>query len=191
MSNITKGLLGFGVVAGVFGLAAFFGYTPFLKVVDNVMQVAGTTPQGGTTSTAHFYSVATLLASPGANATSSSIFNPTGSDLYISSIKAGCELVGTSQTAYSGIGLAALTVFAATSSTLNPSSNAFNANKVGGGNITIGTSTAFFAISTSTIGGANGSPNPYTVWPAASYLTFTTNATNTAQCTFGVDAFSS
>lgn len=186
MSTITKGLLGFGVVAGVFGLAAFFGYTPFLKVVDNVMQVAGTTPQGGTTSTAHFYSIAALLAAPGANATSSSILNTTGNDLYVTSFKAGCELVGTSQTAYTGAGLAALTVKAATSSTVAPVSNS-NLNLAG--SITIATTTANFLESSTTA--ATGVSTVNYLWSAGSYMTFTTNATNTAQCTFGVDAFSS
>lgn len=45
MSNNTKYLLGFAVVAGIFGLLAFFGYTPFLNVISNttqqIQQVAG------------------------------------------------------------------------------------------------------------------------------------------------------
>ena len=187
MSNITKVLLGFGVVAGIFGLAAFFGYTPFLKIVDNITQVAGTTPQGGTTSTAHFYSVAALLAAPGANATSSSILNTTGNDLYISDIKAGCENIGTSKTAYSGTGLLALTLSVSTTSTAAPA--AAGANLINNGVTNIGTSTAFFTIASSTA--TNGNTTSSAIWAAGSYLTFTTNATNTAQCTFGVTAFSS
>lgn len=151
-------------------------------------QLASATPQGGTTSSALFYSVAANLGAPGANATSSTVFNLSGSDLYITSVTAGCENVGTSQTAYTGAPLSALTLSVATSSTAAPATNS-NTNLVGGGTITIGTSTTQYTIASTTA--TIGSPKVYNLWAAGSALDFTTNATNTAQCTFGVNAFSS
>lgn len=155
-------------------------------------QLAATTPQGGTTSSALFYSVAANLGAPGANATSSTVFNNSyginGSDLYITSVTAGCENVGTSQTAYTGAPLSALTLSVATSSTAAPATNG-NTNLVGGGTITIGTSTTQYTIASTTA--TIGSPKVYNLWASGSALDFTTNATNTAQCTFGVNAFSS
>ena len=187
MTTTSKSLLAFAVVGAIAGLVAFFGFSPFGKTI---IEQFGTTTQGGTTSTAHYYSVAVNLANPGSNATSSSILNSSPNDYYVSSIKAGCESVGTSQTAYTGTGLAALTLKVATSSTPAPATNG-NTNTVGGATaITIGTSTSNFAVSSSTISAA-GTPQPFVVWAAGSYMTFTTNATNTAMCTFGVEAFSS
>ncbi len=146
----------------------------------------GASAQGSTGQSASQYNVYGVnLAAAGANATSSSVYNGSGQDLYITAIKAGCETVGTSRTAYTGAGLAALTVSVATSSAAHPASNS-NTNIVGGGAFTLATSTAQFAFSTSTALG--GSSSIYNVWAAGSYMTFTVNATNTAVCTFGVDA---
>lgn len=147
-----------------------------------------TTPAGGTTSTAHFYSIAVNLASPGANATSSSILNTSSNDMYVSSVKIGCEAVGTSKTAYTGTGLAALQFSVGTSSTAAPV--VVPGNLVGGNAITVSTSTAYFGISSSTIV-VPGSTSVNIIWQAGSYMTFWANATNTATCTAGVEAFSS
>lgn len=187
MSTFTKSAIAFGVVAGIFGLVTFFGYSPFVKMV----QTLGTSPQGTTSSTAKFFSVAVSLTSPGANATSSSIQNTSSNDYYISSLKSGCESVGTSQTAYTGLGLASLKVTVATTSTAAPSTWPAGTNVIGGSSLTIGTSTPNFGVSSSTIPGPTGVSTTSIIWAAGSYLTFMTNATNTAQCTFGVEAFSS
>lgn len=172
------------VLAAVIALAIVGAYQyPKTEVITS------TSPQGGTTTTAHFYSVAVNLATPGANATSSSVFNSSSNDYYVSSIKGGCENIGTSKTAYTGTGLAALTLSVATSSTAAPIGNA-NANIVGNTTITIGTSTSQFAVSSSTLASL-GTPSPSIIWGAGTYMTFTFNATNTAACTVGVEAFSS
>ena len=84
--------------------------------------------------------------------------------------------------------MASLQLTVATSSTAAPATNG-NTNSVGGGAVTIGTSTATYVVSTSTV--AVGTANTYAIWLAGSYLTFTTNATNTAVCTFGVDYIAS
>lgn len=182
MSKIQISIAALAIAAAIVG-AYFYPSSSVLT------QFVGTSPQGSTFSSAKFYAVAVNLASPGANATSSSILNTDANDRYVSSIKLGCEGVGSSNTAFTGGGLAALTVFAATSSTAAPANNTFNANKVGGGNITVSTSTTVFAISSSTI--SVGSSNVYFVWPTNTYMTFTFNATNTAVCTIGVETLAS
>lgn len=158
--------------------------------------LAGAAPAGSTDFTPTWAAVAGVnLATPGTlgaiggNGTSSSVLNSSTNDYYISTIKVGCEGVGASNTAYSGGGLAALTLSVATSSTPGPASNG-NASVVGGGTLTIGTSTSQFGMSSSTLPAA-GNPKGYLIWGAGTYLTFTTNATNTAVCTFGADYFSS
>lgn len=187
MSNAK--IFGAFVVAAVLALVLIGGYYyPAAPAQIAPVMYAGTSPQGATFNTAHFGGIAAILAAPGVNATSSSVLNTSSSDYYVTSIKIGCEGVGTSQTAYTGTGLAALTLKVATSSTAAPATNG-NTNLVGGGSITIATSTTNFTLSTSTAAG--GSTNVYTIWPAGAYLTFTTNATNTASCTFGADYFSS
>lgn len=173
-----------GLIAGAVMLV--FMPTPVQKVIQ---QISGTTTQGGTGQTARQYNVYGVnLAAPGSNATTSSIVNNTGNDLFITGLKVGCENVGTSNTAYSGAGLASLTVYAATTSTSNPA-NVTNTNKVGGGNITIATSSSSFIQASTTA--LSGNSAWYSIWPNGTYLTFTTNATNTAVCTFGADVTSS
>lgn len=152
-------------------------------VVQNIT-TAGTSPQGSTFTSAKFAGVAARLSSPGASATSSSLLNSDSNDRIITGLRVGCQSVGTSQTAYTGAGLASLTVFAATTSSSAPATNS-NTNKVGGGNITIGTSTATYTIATSSA--PTGTGAIYNVWATGTYLTFTVNATNTALCTFGAD----
>lgn len=179
-------------IAAVLGAFAFFGLTPFKLVVTKIL---GTTTQGGTGNIARQYNVYGVnLGAPGSNATTSSIYNGTGNDLFVTHVIVGCQGVGTSKTAYTGAGLASLTVYAATTSTSNPA-NVTNANKVGGGNLVIGTSTAQFMEASSTSAGLatglGGSNLVNNIWPASSYMTFTTNATNTAVCTFGVGVTSS
>jgi len=173
---IVTGVIALIIAGGVFG-----GYK---YLVTPVQQVAGS-PVGTTFNTSKFAGVNVNLANPGANGTSTTILNSDASDRYITSIETGCEGVGTSKTAYTGVGLSALTLSVATTSTANIATNG-NANVVGGGTITMGTSTSQFAISTSTNAGANGNPAPYFIWGAGTYLDFTFNATNTAACTVGV-----
>ena len=142
----------------------------------------GASPAGSTFGDAKQAMIAINLAAPGANATSTSILNSDGNDRFITSEEVSCEGVGTSKTAYTGAGLASLTLTVATSSTAAPASNA-NSNTLPV--ITIATSTAYFGIASSTVG-APGNSSVSNVWAANSDLTFTANATNTALCTVGV-----
>lgn len=151
-------------------------------------QLAATSPQGSTGSTARQYSIFGVnLAAPGANATSSSIQNNTSNDIYVTAVKIACEGVGTSKTAYTGAGLAALTMSVGTTSTAAPA--AVPTNLIGGSAYTIATGTVNFLLASSTNG--NALANFTGIWPAGSYMTFFSNATNTAVCTVGVDGTSS
>lgn len=195
MTTPTRALLSLAVVGAIFGTLAFFNVTPFRTIVQNVI-TAGASPQGATVTSAGLYTVAGVnLAAPGPSATSSSIFNNTGQDLYVDSVKVGCEGIGSSNTAYSGAGLASLKVQAATTSTSNPVS-LVNTNLVGGAAFVIATSAVQYTLSSSTAaavgtGSATGNSSMVNIWPNQTYLTFTTNATNTAVCTFGVGVFQS
>lgn len=150
---------------------------------------------GTTFNTAKIAAVAVNLASVGANGTSTSILNSDAFDRYVTGVRTACVGVGTSKTAYSGAGLAALTLSIGTSSTAAPA--AVPTNLVASP-LTIATSTGYFAVSSSTVGnlattsvsgavGITGITSDNFVWLTGSYITFATNATNTATCVFGVD----
>lgn len=176
-NNIIVGI----VVALVAGVAGYLlGHTPSVSVT--------TSPTGSTFSTAKTALVAINLANPGSTGTSTSILNTDSNDRYITSVEAGCTGVGTSKSAYAGVGLAALTLTMATSSTAAPATNG-NVNTLQS-IITIGTSTPNFVISSSTAGGV-GNNLVSNIWASGSYLTITSNATNTAVCTAGVKYFGS
>lgn len=187
----TKIIYGGVVIGAILGVLAFVGFSPFTKTI--VQQFSSTT-QGATGNTARQANIYGVnLATPGANATSSSILNPTGQDVYITAFKAGCTGIGSSNTAYTGSGLAALTVKLATTSTAAPA-NITNANLIGGAGVIIATSTPQFMIASTTSAGTAAAPGSgaiYGIWTANSYITFQVNATNSAVCTFGVDYFQS
>lgn len=177
MTKYILAFIGAVVIAG-----AIYGAYLYPKAT----QPFGTSGQGTTLNSAKFYGVAGVnLATPGANGTSTSILNNTGNDLYPTAIRAGCESVGTSKTAYTGAGLSSLQISVGTSSTAAPA--AVPTTLVNGAVITIATSSPQFELNTivtsSSLGGA--------VWPSNTYMTFWSNATNTAMCTFGVDAITS
>lgn len=183
MSTFSKSFLAFAVVGALAGFIAFFNVSPFHDAV--VQQLAGASAVGSTFNTAKIATVSVAPSAPGTNATSTSILNTDANDRYILSEEVGCNTVGTSKTAYSGTGLAALTLTFATSSTAAPATAGSLGQTIGGGALTISTSTAFFSIASSTsgVGNAAGSSN---VWAAGSYLTMQFNATNTAACVIGV-----
>jgi len=183
-------------IAGAVILAAIVGGYFYPKVPA----LFGTSTQGGTFTTAKFFGIAANLAAPGANATSSSVLNSTGQDLYITAVKAGCEGMGQSNPAYTGgAGMLSNGLFMqiATTSTAAPATTT-NPNWVGGYTTILATTTGQFAFASSTAAGYatstlvnSGSTLVNNIWSAGSYITFFVNATNTAKCTFGVDAFSS
>lgn len=179
MNNYIKS--GVGVV--VLALILWAGVT-----YPKVVQTLGGSPSGTTFGDAKFAAVSINLANPGANGTSTSLINTDGTDRYVSAVKVGCEGIGTSQTAYTGTGLAALTMKVGTTSTSNPASFLSFA-AISNTGITISTSTVDTMISSSTLLVATSSLAA--VWPSNTPMTFYFNATNTAQCAIGVDYFQS
>lgn len=167
----------------------FYGVVGAIVIVGLVMiyllsaKAHAASPQGSTYFNGNFAGTVISMAAPGANATSTSILNTTGNDLYITGEKLLCENVGTSKTAYTGAGLASVTFTAATSSTAAPAINA-NTNTLPV--MTLATSSVQFTLSSSTAG-TPGNGLVSNLWLAGSYLTFFANATNTANCTVGVD----
>jgi hypothetical protein len=140
--------------------------------------IVGNSPVGTEFGTAKLASINWSLAS--ASATTTSLYNNDRNDRVITDSFLACDTVGTSQTAYTGAGLAALTLKAATTTTAAPAivSNtnlALNVSAVATSSVNV-----YVASSTEPAATMNR------IWPAGSYLSFFTNATNTAQCITGV-----
>lgn len=181
MTNSLKIVIAFAVTGAVAGLLAFFGLTPFGKTIVHQM-VAGASPAGTTFNSAKIAAVSMVPLSAGA--TSTSILNNDANIRWMAGFgMAACTGVGTSNTFPStGTGLAAWSVQAATTSVPN---NGLQGNTNYAMNLTIPTSTPVENISTSTPSAQWG------LWAPGTYMTFTTNATNTAACVFEMDYVSS
>lgn len=169
------------VVLAVIVVAAIVGGYYFPKF--NSAGIAGSSATGSTFNTAKTAAIVMNLATAGANATSSSILNSDSNDRFVTGVRVGCNGVGTSKTAYTGTGLAALTLTVGTSTTAAPATFVGFANVMSA--FTLGTSTPVLVVASSTLQTATSSLAAF--WPANSYMTFTVNATNTAVCTMGVD----
>lgn len=176
MTTLQKSVL---AIVGIVVLVGSYGGYRYL--FSSPSQIAGTSPTGSTFGTAKYAGITANLAAPGANATSSSILNTDSNDRYPTAVRIGCQGIGTSKVAYSGGALANLLLSVGTSSTAAPTQ--VPGTLVTGSTITIGTTTGQDVVNTVVTASVLGAA----VWPAGSYMTFFTNATNTAQCTFGVD----
>lgn len=125
--------------------------------------------------------IANIVWALSSSATTTSIVNSDASDRVIEQVQYYCSGIGTSKTAFTGTGLAALIFTAATTSASAPASisttNAFL-------NTTIATSSTELFVASTTPGLTSTAINR--VWASGSYITFSTNATNTASCTIGV-----
>lgn len=177
------------IVSIVLVIAIVLGFV--YKLSNGVSVTAGTSPTGATFNDAKLALI--VMAPATGTATSSSVLNNTSNDWYVTSIKAGCEKLGTSFTAYTGAALANLTLSIATSSTVGPATNG-NGNLVGLGVVNIATTTGNFTEASSTASTAvpnTGSTAINNVWAAGSYETFTFNATTTGVCSVGLEYFSS
>lgn len=166
-------------VAVALFLGLFVGY--YVSSQDNVAPTASISPAGTTGTTGKYYSQTLSLTS--ASATTTSLYNGSGFDFAIRSVDVTCQLVGTSKTAYTGTGLAALTFKMATSSTNTVTGQVTDINSNFAANITIGTSTVDSYNATSTEGVIAGTSK---IWPNGTYLLGSANATNTASCAVGV-----
>lgn len=171
---------------GVIAIIAIIGSYFYPKSVTTTVEKTIVGSAVGTTfNTAK---VAQINFSPAtAAATSTSILNSDDSARWVTDSFSYCSGVGTSKVAYSGGGLANLIFQAATTSTSNPNT-VTNTNAVM--NITISTTTtggfSSNATTTATTTGAYGLYPGYQYWSSGSYMTFWSNATNTAACTVGV-----
>lgn len=179
MTTLIKSAIAFGVVAGLLGVIAFLGLSPFASSpTQSTNQLSVGSAAGTTFNTAKVATTVMIPAAPGATATTSSILNSDASDRKIESFKIDCSNVGTSLT-NTGAGIATWQVSFATSSTATPAVNP-NVNAVA---LVIATSTpdSFNVLATAT-----STPAVNRVWAAGSYLTIGFNATNTASCVAGV-----
>lgn len=169
-------LYGAVVVGAVLGAVAFFGFSPFLKTI---VKDFGTT--SGTSGTQQ---VATFAFNPTiASATTSSVLNGDTQDRVVTGSDVACSGVGTSKTAYTGAGLAAVTFTMSTTSTANPAALT-QTNYVL--NATFATSTTDSYVSTTSANVVNSATGNGVRWQAGSYMTISSNATNTAACVVGV-----
>lgn len=166
------------VLAVVIG-GAIYGAYQYPKYQATVSSTAGTTFL-----TAKFAGVSVSLANPGTTGTTSSILNTDAGTRYVTGVRAACDSVGTSYTAYTGTGLASLTLSIGTSSTASANTIGATAKVLTNGIIATSTYTNSFATSTSQLGSTAQSA---TLWHTGEYMNFQSNATNTAACTFGVD----
>ncbi len=145
---------------------------------------AGTSPAGSSFTTPKFYGVAVNLASPGSTGTSTSLTNTDANDRYVTGYRYACQGIGSSNTAYSGGGLASLFMKIGTTTTAAPAT--FSSNIPVSNGMTIATSTPINSVASSTAQLGNAA-----LWRSGEILTFYFNATNTATCTIGVDTIAS
>lgn len=158
-------------------VALLLGLTAGYYVSSRDNQGVKFAPTGTSNTSAKIASKVMDLSS--ASGTSTSIYNGSGFDWGIESSFAVCNGVGTSKTAYTGAGLAALLMQAATTSTNAP---AVVSNTNYASNQTVSTSTSISYNATSTEGVITGTSR---IVKNGEYLTFFANATNTASCTVG------
>lgn len=177
-SNMKSSTLLWAGIIVVALLAAGAYYYPS----QNDTQTLAGSPVGTTFNTAKVAAINWTLST---GATTTSVLNSDASDRYVKAIEMGCEAVGTSQTPLTGVGLLALTIKAATTSSASPAVIS-NAHVIGNSGFTLATSTPTFVIASSTVAGPAGSSDIANIWAAGSYMTFWSNATNTAVCTVGV-----
>jgi hypothetical protein len=175
----TKAL--FAIAAAlIIGAAIYGGYQyPIASTF-----VGASTP-GATQSTAKIASVAVNLATTGANGTSTSLFNGDANDRIVTNGYATCSTLSTSYTPNGlNTGIASLLLQAATTSTASPVT-VTNTNLAI--NVPIATTTPTDAYTAT----SSYAYAPTQRWAAGTYMTFFTNATNTASCTFGVNYIAS
>lgn len=135
----------------------------------------GASATGSTFSTAKQFSK--IWAPVSASATTTSIYNDTGNSLYVTRSFFYCS--GASlNTSVSSI------IFSAATTSTNAPASLGNTNYLLIDSMATATP-AYVATTTFTSTAAN------LVWPAGSYVTFSSNGTNTAVCTIGVDAIGS
>ncbi len=126
--------------------------------------------------------IAAITWSPSTGATSTAILNSDSSDRKIESFVADCSNMGVSQTPLTGTGLLSNgLVFSMATTSTNAPAVVSNANIL---SLPIATTSLDVY---NIVGTGTSTPNGLVrVWAAGSYLTFWSNATNTASCVVGV-----
>jgi hypothetical protein len=180
MIKKTIGIIILGIVAFVAGLWIGVRYLGSTQT-----QLAGSSPTGSTYQGATLPAITMNLSVP--TGTTTSISNNSGNDQYVTSVDVGCEKVGSSNTAYTGTGLANLQLTIGTSSA--PVTANFVPSIAVASNFNISTSTPNFVLASSSPSIATSSNG--LIWNAGSVLVISFNATNTAQCTVGVGTIGS
>ncbi len=145
------------------------------------VSVGAISPVGTTGTTGKYLSVTMSLN--GTTGTTTSILNRFGQDVAVRATDVMCQTVGTSRTAYTGAGLAALNFKIATSSTNTVTGNVTDINANYLANLNVGTSTTDDYAATSTEGVIQGTSR---IIPAGAYAIISSNATNTASCAVGL-----
>lgn len=117
--------------------------------------------------------------------TSTSILNNGGSDRAIIATRAYCSSIGTSQTFTTGVGLTSngWTLLAATTSVANQGLQG-NTNYILNGFIGTTSPLGTYYLASTTEGVIQYVAR---IWPVNTYLTFNSNATNTATCSYDAD----
>ena len=168
------------VVGIVIGLVAGF----FLFDSENVLSLVSTS----NSTTFSSAKIAEVGFSPATgSATSTSILNTDSNDRVVTGSFYYCNNLGTSLTAYTGAGLASLLFKAATTSTAAPAT-------VSNANLLLSSTVATTSAGSSVYVSSTTTPFPNDVgrlWASGSYMTFFSNATNTATCVVGVQYLAS
>lgn len=170
------------VVGIVIGLVAGF----FLFDSENVLSLVSTS----NSTTFSSAKIAEVGFSPATgSATSTSILNTDSNDRIVTGSFFYCNNLGTSYTAYTGAGLTSLGVLfkAATTSTAAPAT-------VSNVNLVLSATVATTSAGSSVYVASTTTPFPNDVgrlWASGSYMTFFSNATNTATCVVGVQYLAS
>lgn len=172
-----KQMLAIGIAA-VLALVIYGAYL-YPQAVENGVGAAGST-----FNTAYTAAVSADLTAAGSTGTSTSVLNSDSNTRYVTGFRAACDSIGNSL-GPTGAGFASFTVTVGTSTAASPAS--FDPwARVAQATIattTSGTTRWVFASSTT----QTGTSSLPAIWHSGKYMTFYTNATNTAQCTFGVD----
>lgn len=145
---------------------------------ESVTQSFGTT--SGTAGTRH---IAQFSFNPTtASATTSSILNSDGQDRVVTSVDVACSGLGTSRVAYTGGGLTSLGLLFSVATTAASAPAALGNTNFTYGPGGIATTSATFWEASSTPGTTGVTIDASRRWAAGSYMTISSNATNTAAC---------
>lgn len=180
--------MGAVAVAAVLGTIAFFGFSPFVHYVQNFG--AASTPNSTNATQKQLYINGFNMAA----GTSTSVQNNTGVDVVATELQYYCTGLGTSLLAYTGTGIASVTLKAATTSTTRVGNTAASNTAVSNTNTIVSTTIATSSVTTvvaSTTPAIAGNVPLNDIIPAGSFITFFTNATNTAVCNIGVQIIGS